>query len=285
MYKFPIRIPDDWRLYLAQPFRAETTIPISSAYSTSPAFHDGVDVVCGTPEQTWGSACVWPFPFPGVVYDAEVDSPMGATQHAHSQIDGVDPATGIQYSLIYLHVSAVAQTKSPVENKQIVYKQGDVIGWIGNNGAVNFVLNGITYTGPIVSYPFGGSHLHLGVGVKKPGELNATMVDPLLYFDLNNPFRGPDDPSRDKPVYDWVIAHGGIPSTPNVPSFKFNQNLWVGLKNDDIVQLQKRLRVTPLSGYFGVLTLAAVIRYQRANAIPPTGFVGPLTRAKLNSTV
>jgi peptidoglycan hydrolase-like protein with peptidoglycan-binding domain len=85
------------------------------------------------------------------------------------------------------------------------------------------------------------------------------MVDPCLYFDLYDPYRGA------------------------TPGFKFNKNLWFGVTNSDVAELQKRLSVYPQSGFFGPLTLAAVIKYQKANGITPAvGFVGPITRAKLN---
>ena len=37
------------------------------------------------------------------------------------------------------------------------------------------------------------------------------------------------------------------------------------------------------TGYFGVLTFAAVKKYQTANGISPTGFVGPITRAQIKT--
>jgi peptidoglycan hydrolase-like protein with peptidoglycan-binding domain len=40
----------------------------------------------------------------------------------------------------------------------------------------------------------------------------------------------------------------------------------------------------PLTGYFGPLTMNAVIAFQKANLISPAqGYVGPLTRKKLMS--
>ena len=69
--------------------------------------------------------------------------------------------------------------------------------------------------------------------------------------------------------------------------FIFKNNLYYGMKNNsDVKQLQIRLGLSPenQTGNFGPLTLAAVIKYQVANKIfPPHGFVGPLTRAKLNT--
>lgn len=173
MYKFPI---NSNKLILTQAFRAETQVDFSTKLSTSTSFHNGVDAVCGTPEETWGKECTWTFPFPGTVWDAQVDSPMGAKLHAHSQIDGTDPETGIQYSLVYIHLSEVTNTKAPTEVKPIVYQQGDVIGKIGNNGAV--------MPAPTPLNPLNGTHLHLGVGVKKPGETNYIMVDPLTIFEF-----------------------------------------------------------------------------------------------------
>ena len=71
--------------------------------------------------------------------------------------------------------------------------------------------------------------------------------------------------------------------SPAAPTFQFNNNLFVGVKSNDVVHLQSVLGVSPVTGFFGVLTFAAVVKYQRSNGITPTGFVGPLTRASLNS--
>jgi peptidoglycan hydrolase-like protein with peptidoglycan-binding domain len=68
----------------------------------------------------------------------------------------------------------------------------------------------------------------------------------------------------------------------------FNANFGQGGAGDDVRELQERLRALgyftfPTStGYFGPITFAAVQAFQRANGIPATGFVGPLTRAALN---
>lgn len=247
MYKFPIRAR---QLFLVQPFKTDTQVDFSSALSITTKTHNGVDVVCGTPEQTWGRECVWPFPFPGTVYDAQVDSATGATLHAHSQIDGMD-TDGTQYSLVYIHLSAVTASKAPTEDKTIVYKQGDVIGKIGNNGFVS--------PAPTPEHPLWGTHLHLGLGVKKPGDQNYLMIDPLLYLDINTPYE----------------EQGG---------FFFSRNLWIGMNNNDVLELQKRLGIDISTGpgNFGPKTFAGVVQYQKAHGISPSGFVGPITRASLN---
>ncbi|MDD4122847.1 MAG: peptidoglycan-binding protein [Candidatus Pacebacteria bacterium] len=69
----------------------------------------------------------------------------------------------------------------------------------------------------------------------------------------------------------------------SIGSVSFDTNLSYGMTNNDVKALQEVLGVTPTSGYFGPLTLAAVKEYQANNGIPNTGFVGPLTRQALNS--
>lgn len=262
IYPFPIKIPVGAHLDLAQAFRADTALDLSTALSKSTLFHNGVDVTCGTPQQTWGRECVWPFPFQGVVYDAQVDRPLGATQHAHSQIDGTDPVTGTQYSLIYIHLSAVTKSKDPDDTKHITYAQGETIGRIGNNGFVNPT--------PTSMHPLDGSHLHLGVGVKKAGASNFTMVDPLLYFDITQPY--------------YISA----------THYTFNTNLVFGGFSQDISDLQKVLQqegcfpaTAQATGYYGPITASAVLafrlKYGVSSANDPLGHnVGPLTRATLN---
>lgn len=76
-------------------------------------------------------------------------------------------------------------------------------------------------------------------------------------------------------------------------SSKFNRDLSVGVSGSDVSALQSWLiengydipaisSGAAMRGYFGSQTRSAVIRYQAANRIPNTGFVGPLTRGRLN---
>lgn len=181
MYKFPLRLPKDLQVIVSQPFRSAKPVDISKALSIETTDHNGLDIVCGTNEQTWGVECVWPFPWLGVVYDSRVSSQFGATDYARCQIDTKDPETGIEYSLIYLHLSSVTNTKTPTENRIVAYRQGEVVGKIGNNGSVR--------PSPTPERPLDGTHLHLGLGVKKPGEVNYTMVDPQIYLNVKDPFR------------------------------------------------------------------------------------------------
>jgi len=74
----------------------------------------------------------------------------------------------------------------------------------------------------------------------------------------------------------------------------FTANLTVGSTGADVVALQNALIAggfhipaiesgAASTGYFGTQTQSAVKLYQTAHSIPSTGFVGPLTRAALNS--
>lgn len=70
-------------------------------------------------------------------------------------------------------------------------------------------------------------------------------------------------------------------------AFIFNKNLSFGMRNKDVLELQKRMVLekcgtyTP-TGYFGILTWYSVIKYQKTHNISGTGFVGVLTRSELN---
>ena len=70
--------------------------------------------------------------------------------------------------------------------------------------------------------------------------------------------------------------------------YNFDRNLYFGMQNDpDVVALQSMLLREevysgPITGNFFNLTFQAVKSFQRKYGIYSTGFVGPLTRAKLN---
>jgi len=81
---------------------------------------------------------------------------------------------------------------------------------------------------------------------------------------------------------------GGSSSTS---SYTFAKNLTVGSKGEDVKQLQSvliaggYLKIAAPTSYFGPATKAAVIAWQKAVGISPTsGYVGALSRAKLNGS-
>ena len=81
-----------------------------------------------------------------------------------------------------------------------------------------------------------------------------------------------------------------IPNPNAKPKIVFQNDMWEGLNNDDVVALQDCLRylgcMSPTqesTGYFGPVTLAAVKIFQgRYGILPQNGRVGPITRGKLN---
>lgn len=83
-------------------------------------------------------------------------------------------------------------------------------------------------------------------------------------------------------------APAPAPATPSAPSVTFSLDLKLGDKNSDVMRLQSFLASDKalypegvVSGFFGSLTKEAVKRFQAKYKLPVTGYVGPLTRAKL----
>lgn len=80
-----------------------------------------------------------------------------------------------------------------------------------------------------------------------------------------------------------------IQPSPPIVGVVFLEDLALGVQNGDVRKLQELLAQDPsiypeglVTGYFGSLTQAAVKRFQTKYGLPPSGRVGPLTRAKLN---
>ena len=69
-------------------------------------------------------------------------------------------------------------------------------------------------------------------------------------------------------------------------TYSFAKDLTVGARGVEVVALQSWLGVKPATGYFGNLTKAAVIKFQKANGITPAvGYFGPKTRVVANASV
>ncbi len=81
------------------------------------------------------------------------------------------------------------------------------------------------------------------------------------------------------------INSGYIYSAFTFTKYTFDKDFGFGAMNDDVKYLQVKLGM-PMDtigfGMFGPKTKAMVQAYQKANGIPQTGYVGPLTRASLN---
>lgn len=67
-------------------------------------------------------------------------------------------------------------------------------------------------------------------------------------------------------------------------NLKYNQNNQEVYELQDFLNDQGFLTVAP-TGYFGLLTLKAVKAYQVSQNLPSTGFVGPMTREKINAVL
>lgn len=71
-------------------------------------------------------------------------------------------------------------------------------------------------------------------------------------------------------------------------TFKFTTPLRKGMMNDDVMELQNRLRAegfftNPTSTkYFGMMTFNALKAWQKAHGLPATGFFGPMSIAEMN---
>lgn len=86
----------------------------------------------------------------------------------------------------------------------------------------------------------------------------------------------------------WVsvdVDSNKLEEVHNLPEHKpLTRNLSFGMMGEDVKRIQKVLKVSPETGYFGPKTLQAVINFQKQYGITPTlGFVGEKTRLKLNT--
>eukprot|EP00899_Mesostigma_viride_P022040 jgi/Mesvir1/301/Mv13625-RA.2 len=100
----------------------------------------------------------------------------------------------------------------------------------------------------------------------------------------------PRGPSAHRCRWTLVNARAEGPTRNIEPGARFLQDIGLEDSNDDVKLLQTvlanegHLGVEP-TGYFGRVTLDAVKSWQEANGLPPSGFVGPQSRLKLNAAL
>jgi len=117
-----------------------------------------------------------------------------------------------------------------------------------------------------------------------PGSVYEVLSSELLSSDLvGKKIKAKVKLTGDTNGVRWLI------SDIEVITQGYDQNLYFGMKHPLVRKLQKDLSNDPsiypeklVTGYFGSLTLKAVKRFQAKYGIIQTGYVGPLTRAKLS---
>lgn len=181
MYKFPLSIPVGKNIEITQFFKSTELIDFYKSKGLNIQFHDAVDVTCGNSIETYGTPFVCPFPSAILrsINKADPENGLGG----RIQVTYVD-LIGNTLVLGGLHLSGCVEKET--------YKEGDILGYIGNYG---YVL-----PEPTIATPFGGSHIHMSL-VK-----NGVPIDPLTYFDPKNPYRAADTGiERDKFGFLWSI--------------------------------------------------------------------------------
>lgn len=226
--------------------------------------HTGIDINCG-----------WASPIAalcsGIVYSTyPIEAPAADGYTAVFTLVET-PLETFEFS--YGHVSEI----DCILNQQV--KAGDIIAKEGNHGEV-YSGNTLITLAMQAAGDHDGHHRHYQkrpvIKTKTPGN-NQFLVNTwgaytqdgyyFQVYDFNNGFNG---------CVDWTKP-------------LFTRALFLGTSGYDVYLLQKALVLEGYgsfapTGFFGVLTLAAVMKYQTAKGLSPVGSVGPLTRASLNGT-
>lgn len=226
--------------------------------------HSGLDFNCGygSPIQALAS---------GVVYSTyPIEAPASDGYTAVFTISET-PLETFEFS--YGHVSEIDCTLG----QQV--KAGDVIAKEGNHGTV-YVGNQLITLAMQAAGNHEGHHRHYQ---KRPVIKTKTLSD----FCLANTYGY----YRDKEGYYYKVYdhENGFAGCVDWTAPLFTRPLGLFSSGYDVFLLQKALVLegfatfTP-TGYFGLLTRAAVQAYQAAHSLEQVGNVGPLTRASLNRT-
>lgn len=235
------------------------TIKINQGFGANSAYYAKFRDRFGEPDQG----------HPGIDFFADLGTPVYASHdgvalyevdsHGGEGVTISSPLTDfngqqVHFVTKYWHFAnphIYPQFASPLfGQKAVQVKAGDLIGYADNSGA---------------PYESSGNHLHFGLALE---DVNMDLLYPHNGFD------------------------GNVDPTPFFSDkFLFLKDLSFGMgminPDPDVFQLQERLVSQGLAdftpnGAFGPKTKAAVIAYQKKYGINPTGYVGPITRGRLN---
>lgn len=181
-YRFPLAVPQGERLYITQGYKSAEMAEFYQKNGLQWFIHPAIDVTRESQVKTYGTPFVCPFPYATLDRIVQLaDAENGKS--GHIQIKATLP----NGDSIILGCGHLSDTEI-----RDVYKEGDIIGYLGNYGLVS--------PKPTIAAPFQGSHAHIETYV------NGQVVNPLDYFDISNPFRAPDTGNeRDVFAIRWAI--------------------------------------------------------------------------------
>ncbi len=180
----------------------------------------------------------------------------------------------LSYAAVNITIDSIAQALR--DNKAVI------IGIVGQN-------NG-TWTSPFPKPPMGSSNLwYHWVLIGK-----AKMIGGKKYLGFINSWgetvgeKGWQWISED--YMNWLFSTWTmIKNTPPPPTFQYNfiKNLTFSMFGADVTALQTILKIegffsVPATGFFGLVTLAAVKKWQTKHGLKADGYFGILSRTKAN---
>ena len=173
MYKFPLRLPEGWRVIVTQGFKSTELAEWYTKQGISYQEHLAIDLVVGTPDYqqwaTYGAAIVCPFPSAELIA-LEPGTNPGDQKSGRFQVRYTEP-DGTVVIMGGIHCSDVADGKTS-------FTYGEDIAYIGNGGYVD--------PAPTKEDAYAGGHLHLSY------IRNGVVRDPTEIFNIYDPFRGKD---------------------------------------------------------------------------------------------
>lgn len=219
-----------------------------------------------------------------------VDTYCGYGTDVHSAYDGLvykvlknpqDAFDGSGYTAVFILVTTPFETfeysvghLNPTVIAGQFIKKGDKIGTEANHGEVYAGTEHITLAMQAAG-DTRGSHRHNQKRIVKkvrstePGKFYLTSFGGGYYYDDN--------------YYEIVDIRNGYDGCVDMLPPLFSRDLYYGKTGYDVECLQRFLGIEK-TGFYGILTTAAVAKFQYQNHISPTlGFCGPKTRELLNS--
>lgn len=230
--------------------------------------HTGLDVVCG-----YGS-------------DIHADYDMQVYKIFTKESHGSDGFTGI-FALYDDGLQSFEWCIGHCKNVNVKIGDkvttGDLIGTEGNFGLVWSGNQQITFAMSSAG-DTRGYHRHYQMRpykkVKRTSWGNQYLSTTTgIYLDSDNNY------------YEIINFNNGYNGCIDFSQKLFQRNLTVGMSGYDVLVLQRIFKKEQLftvepTGFFGPVTLAAAVKYQKAHSIAPTyGYVGPITRTLLETNI